>query len=214
MLNYSKRSINITSFIISIIVLITINYFNSFLENIDFKSTPILKNFETNIIEVNFGTNTVSQNTKEDKKMIENQNNIQNNQTPKNEIEWKIIIPAISLEAEIAEGTEKEVMNKYVGHFKETSKTNGNIGLAAHNRGYDVNYFSEVKRLKENNTIQYMYKDFKEEYVVQKNIIIKDTNWDYLKPTKENTITLITCVENEPEYRRCIFAVKKQNENN
>lgn len=209
MLNYSKRSINITSFIISIIVLITINYFNSFLENIDFKSTPILKNFETNIIEVNFGTNTVSQNTKEDKKMIENQNNIQNNHTPTNKIEWKLIIPAISLEAEISEGTTKEVMNKYVGHFIETSKTSGNIGLAAHNRGYEVNYFENLKNLKEKDEIQYIYKNFKEEYIVEKNIIIKDTNWDYLKPTNQNTITLITCVENEPEYRRCIVGISK-----
>ena len=42
-----------------------------------------------------------------------------------------------------------------------------------------------------------------------KNIIIKDTNWNYLKNTEKNKITLITCIENEPEYRRCIQAIEK-----
>ena len=208
MLEYSKRSINTISFIISIIILIMINSFNLFFRNFDFKSTPIVKNFGTNIIEVKFESNTVSQRTKEEN-MEEKQNNIQNNHTPTNKIEWKLIIPAISLEAEISEGTTKEVMNKYVGHFIETSKTSGNIGLAAHNRGYEVNYFENLKNLKEKDEIQYIYKDFKEEYIVEKNIIIKDTNWDYLKPTNQNTITLITCVENEPEYRRCIVGISK-----
>lgn len=208
MLKYSKRSINTISFIISIIILIMINCFNLFFGNFDFKSTPIIKNFGTNIIEVKFESNTVSQRTKEEN-IEAKQNNIQNNHTPTNKIEWKLIIPAISLEAEISEGTTKEVMNKYVGHFIETSKTSGNIGLAAHNRGYEVNYFENLKNLKEKDEIQYIYKNFKEEYIVEKNIIIKDTNWDYLKPTNQNTITLITCVENEPEYRRCIVGISK-----
>ena len=28
--------------------------------------------------------------------------------------------------------------------------------------------------------------------------------------TEENRITLITCVENEPEYRRCIQGIEKE----
>ena len=31
-----------------------------------------------------------------------------------------------------------------------------------------------------------------------------------LKETEENMLTLITCVENQPEYRRCIQAVEKE----
>ena len=202
MFKYSKRSINVISFIISLIILIILNCFSLVFKEFDFKSTPIFKN----IIEVNFDSNAISQNTKE-KNIVEN--NIQNNHPKINNVEWKIIIPAISLEAEISEGTTTEVLENYVGHFIETSKTNGNIGLAAHNRGYKVNYFSGLKNLKQNDEIQYMYKDFKESYVVEKNIIIKDTNWDYLEPSNENTITLITCVENEPEYRRCIVGISK-----
>lgn len=47
---------------------------------------------------------------------------------------WQIEIPKINLLAPIAEGTSQEVMLEYVGHFENTDKWNGNIGLAAHNR--------------------------------------------------------------------------------
>ena len=100
-------------------------------------------------------------------------------------------------------------MDKFVGHFEETTKTNGNVGLAAHNRGYPVNYFKNIKQLKEGDEINYKYYEYEKSYIVVENKIIKDTDWKSLENTKENRITLITCVENEPEYRRCIQAVEK-----
>lgn len=128
-----------------------------------------------------------------------------------NEI-WQIEIPKISLIANIAEGTTKEILNQYVGHFQETQKENGNIGLAAHNRGYEVNYFQDLKLLKEGDEIKYKHNEFEKIYEVEKSRIIKDTDWEYLENTEENTLTLITCVENEPEYRRCVQAVEKEEE--
>lgn len=95
-------------------------------------------------------------------------------------------------------------MDKFVGHFEDTQKTCGNIGLAAHNRGYENNYFTDIKKLREGDKIFYKYQDFTKEYKVTKHYIIKDTDWSNLENTEENIITLITCVENEPEYRRCI----------
>ena len=41
-------------------------------------------------------------------------------------------------------------MEDYIGHFEETKKDIGNIGLAAHNRGYKNNYFQNLKELKKN----------------------------------------------------------------
>lgn len=95
-------------------------------------------------------------------------------------------------------------MDKYIGHFEDTSKDKGNVGLAAHNRGYENNYFENLKKLKEGDVIYYYYQNNQKEYVVTDSCIIKDTDWTYLEKTEENTITLITCVENQPEYRRCI----------
>ena len=58
---------------------------------------------------------------------------------------WQIEIPKISLIANIQEGTSKEILSKYVGHFTTTQREIGNVGLAAHNRGYEVNYFKNLK---------------------------------------------------------------------
>ena len=38
--------------------------------------------------------------------------------------------------------------------------------------------------------------------------IISEEDWSYLKETEDNRITLITCVENQPKYRRCIQAIE------
>jgi LPXTG-site transpeptidase (sortase) family protein len=125
---------------------------------------------------------------------------------------WQIEIPKISLIANIAEGTTKDILNKYVGHFENTSRKEGNIGLAAHNRGYEVNYFKDLKLLTKGDEIKYKYNELEKTYEVEKCRIIKDTEWEYLEETEENRLTLITCVENQPEYRRCIQAVEKEEE--
>lgn len=123
---------------------------------------------------------------------------------------WEIEIPAIQLKAEIAEGTDEEILNQKVGHFKETQKEIGNIGLAAHNRGYNVNYFENLKKLKKGDEIKYRYNNYENTYEVIKNDIIEDTDWSKLENTEENIITLITCIENEPNYRRCVQAIEKE----
>lgn len=131
--------------------------------------------------------------------------------TEENEI-WQIEIPVISLKAPISDGTTQEILNEYVGHFEITSKTIGNVGLAAHNRGYKVNYFKDLKLLKQGDEIVYKYNEFEKRYEVEKCRIIKDIEWEYLENTEENMLTLITCVENQPEYRRCIQAIEIEEE--
>ena len=203
---YTKRYVNTISLVISGIIFSILICFIKF----DFKETPILEIFNQNIIKVEMNTNSIMKETEEEKiTKYQYQNNPRNEAKEKTGSIWKIKIPSINLEADIAEGTEKETMDSYIGHFSETSKTNGNIGLAAHNRGYPVNYFANLKKLKENDEIVYQYMDFKETYLVIKNVIIKDTDWSYLEKTQNNTITLITCIENEPEYRRCVYGIKK-----
>lgn len=123
--------------------------------------------------------------------------------------EWKIEIPKINLIAKIKEGTDEKTLNEYVGHFEETNKINGNIGLAAHNRGYKVNYFNRLKELEKGDLIYYKYKDIELIFEVHEERIIKDTDWSVLEKTKENYLTLITCLENVPEKRRCIIAKEK-----
>lgn len=126
----------------------------------------------------------------------------------KDKEEWTITIEKIGLYANIAEGTTDTVMNEYVGHFTETSIWDGNVALAAHNRGYPVNYFQDLKQLQNGDKILYSIGEEKREYEVDNIQIIEDTDLSCLEPTEENRITLITCVENEPSYRRCIQGIE------
>ena len=73
-----------------------------------------------------------------------------------------------------------------------------------------MNYFQDLKTLEKGDEIKYTYKDFQKIYEVEKVKIIKDTDWDCLENTEDNRLTLITCVENQPEYRRCVQAVEKE----
>lgn len=122
---------------------------------------------------------------------------------------WRLEIPKINLVADISEGTDNDILNKYIGHFEETPKYTGNVCLAAHNRGYSVNYFEKIKELEIGDEIYYICNGQKNYYIVNSKNIIKDTDWSKLENTYEDTLTLITCVENQPNYRRCIQAIKK-----
>ena len=121
--------------------------------------------------------------------------------------DWYIEIPKINLYAPIEEGTEDEILNRSVGHFENTSRRNGNCGLAAHNRGYRVNYFSRVKELEKGDTIYYFVDGKKYQYKVNDILIIYETDWSMLDETKDNRITLLTCAENRAEYRLCVQAI-------
>lgn len=113
------------------------------------------------------------------------------------------------MKAPICESTKMDVLNKYVGHFEDTPKKEGNIGLAGHNRGFERNYFQDLYKLKKGDEIKYKYNDYEKSYSVEKIEIIKNTNWSYLENTSENKMTLITCVENKPDLRLCIQAIQK-----
>lgn len=199
MFRYSTIYINLISLILSFCIFIIIESFFSNYQNFAQKSA----------LRVGFEVQNSQINSNENKENIENENaeDIILEQS-KEESSWYLEIPSINLKADIKEGTTKEILDDFIGHFEETKKDIGNVGLAAHNRGYKNNYFENLKKLKEGDLIYYQFEENKREYIVTKHTIIKDTDWSYLEDTEENTLTLITCVENEPEYRRCIQATQ------
>lgn len=54
---------------------------------------------------------------------------------PEEELLGRIRIDKINLEAPIKEGSDQEVLKSYVGHIEDTAIYDGNVCLAAHNRG-------------------------------------------------------------------------------
>ena len=199
MFKYSSIYINAVSFFISLSIFLIINLFFSNYENFSRKSS-----LKTEFIVNNSIQETITQEDKNKEKATEDTIKETKEELNKNNNKWHLEIPKIDLNAEIREGTTDDIMENYIGHFEETAKDNGNVGLAAHNRGYKNNYFQNLKELKEGDIIIYYYNGDKKEYKVTKHVIIKDTDWSNLEDTKDNKITLITCVENQPEYRRCI----------
>ena len=195
MFRYSTIYINLVSFFITLIIFLfgeyVISNYDTFTKKSSLRAGFQVENISNEIAQ----ENVIQEDTNEEEK-----------ETKEN---WQLEIPKINLKAPISEGTTSEVMDDYIGHFEETSKDLGNIGLAAHNRGYKNNYFRDLKQLQENDEIYYTHNGKTRKYVVTKSIIIKDTDWTYLEETQENTITLITCVENQPEYRRCIQGEEK-----
>lgn len=122
---------------------------------------------------------------------------------------WQIEIPKIVLKEEIKQGTTKEILTKNIGHFINTSKKEGNVCLAIHNQ---MDFFKKIRLLKKGDEIKYKYNLFEKIYEVEKCRIIRRDELEYLGQTEDNMLTIITYVENQPEYRRCIQAIEKEKE--
>lgn len=174
----NKRCINIVTLIIAVVIFIQTNFL-----------TLMILNLKSNSVQAN--TSIIEEKSSEE---IEE--------------EWRLVIPKINISAKIKEGTSGEVINNYIGHFGETPKDNGNIGLIAASAGYKENYFEKLAELAEGDVIIYIKGELKKEYKVLTNIIIKETDWSYLSTTEDNRITLITGILEEPKNRRCVQAIE------
>lgn len=197
MFKFSTTYINLLSLIISLIIFVIIQVISSNYNFFSQKST----------LKTSFNVENKIQNTEKIQK--ETFENLAKAENLDQDNTWYIEIPRIDLKANIKEGTSSKILDDYIGHFEETHKINGNIGLAAHNRGYKNNYFAKIKNLQEGDIIYYVYEEKTKKYEVINQNIIKDTDWYCLENTEENMLTLITCVENQPEYRRCVQAKEK-----
>lgn len=193
--NFSHKNIILISFIISVLIFIFLNQL--FFKNQNHIFENSLEKIIPDNIEIELKTNNSNTNVLNQYRKDLNKQSL-----------WQLEIPRINLVAPIAEGTSTNIMNEFVGHFEETPKDNGNIGLAAHNRGYKVNYFQDLKLLQKGDLIIYTYNGSITKYGVNEIGIIKDTDWSKLEDDKQDKLTLITCLEDEPEYRRYIQAIK------
>lgn len=154
-----------------------------------------------------------------DAENIEIGDNIDLEDTPLENIEQSIIhyddeigtltIPDILLDnAPIRESVELSTLAKTIGHFPSTSIYEGNVGLASHNSGNEGDFFKNLKKIKIGSEIYYQTNYGTKRYVVAVKEIIDEENWDYLKATEDNRITLITCVAGQKEKRLCVQAIE------
>ena len=116
-------------------------------------------------------------------------------------------IPSIGLSVNIYQGTDSAALKKGAGHFTNTSIWNGNVSLAAHNRGAN-SYFGEIHTLESGDRITLTTKEGTRTYSVTSVSKISETDNSMLESTSENCITLFTCVRDQREYRWCVRAVE------
>ncbi len=117
-------------------------------------------------------------------------------------------IPAIGLSVKIVQGTDSAALKKGVGHFEETSIWNGNVGLAAHNRGTN-SYFGKIHTLETGDEITLTTKQGTRTYEVTTVSKVTETDRSSLENTSDNCLTLYTCVRDQRDLRWCVRAVEK-----
>lgn len=206
-MSYTKKSLNIVTLLcITIIFIFLYLIYNNIFKSITKASYQKSNVIYSKTIPIQTSNKIISnpKQTKNSKNLLTQRQVAKINKTNP----WRIQIPKLSINIHIEEGTTDKVLLKAVGHFEETSKWNGNVGLAGHNRGYKCNFFQKIKNLKIGDEIIYCTKEGKRVYKVQTNKVILETDWSYLQETKDNRITLITCEENRGEYRRCVQAMQ------
>ena len=119
-----------------------------------------------------------------------------------------LTIEKIGLKASVKEGSDNRTLKNYIGHIEETSLYDGNIGLAAHNRGNQYSYFARINELEKGNIITYQTKFYTRTYKVENIQAIFETDWTLLENTTENKLTLITCIANKKNQRLCVQATE------
>lgn len=119
-----------------------------------------------------------------------------------------LTIEKIGLKANVKEGSDNKTLKNYIGHIEETSLYDGNIGLAAHNRGNKYSYFARINELEKGDVITYQTKFYTRNYKVDNIQAIFETDWKLLENTNDNKITLITCIANKKNQRLCVQATE------
>ena len=116
-------------------------------------------------------------------------------------------IPTLDLSVKVYQGTDSKTLAKGVGHFEETSIWNGNVALAAHNRGVN-NYFGQIHTLEIGDKIALTTKLGTRTYKVTNVCKVSETDRSGLAASGENMLTLYTCVRNQRDARWCVTAAE------
>lgn len=105
---FGKIYINLLSLVICFIIFFSISFISK-----------CIFNFLSHDIDTNFFSEIEDKESDENTDLAVVSNSEENTQV---KFDWSLEIPKINLYAEIAEGTEMDTLNKYIGHFSESPK--------------------------------------------------------------------------------------------
>ena len=116
-------------------------------------------------------------------------------------------IPAIGLSVKVYQGTDSATLAKGAGHFPDTSIWDGNVCIAAHNRGVRDD-FGQIHTLEPGDTVTWTTKLGTRTYEVVSVEKVLETDTSGTASTTDNRITLFTCVRDQRAYRWQVQAVE------
>ena len=117
-------------------------------------------------------------------------------------------IPTLGLSVKVYQGTDADALRKGAGHFSNTSIWEGNVAIAGHNRGVNNN-FGKIHTLSAGDMIKLTTQLGTRSYEVYSVSKISVDDTSVLNDSSENSITLVTCVMNQPDHRWCVQARQK-----
>jgi len=123
----------------------------------------------------------------------------------------RVQIPAINIDAAAVEGTDWESLKKGVGHYLGSANPGerGNLVLAAHNDVFGE-IFRDLDRLKPGDEVIVYTADQRYRYVVTETRIVEPTAVEVMDPTREPTVTLISCYPYLVDTQRIIVFAELQ----
>lgn len=100
-------------------------------------------------------------------------------------------IPRIGLETIVVQGESARILHRAVGHLAETAMPGeaGNVALAGHRDGF----FRPLKDIRVGDAISLNTLDGEFVYRVESTEVVWPSDVQVLQPTRENTLTLVTC---------------------
>ena len=111
-----------------------------------------------------------------------------------------------NMSVKIYEGTGSSTLKKGVGHFEETSIWDGNVALAAHNRGVN-DHFGEIHTLEIGDKVTLTTKLGTRTYKVVSVEKVNENDTSGLSPSSNDQVTMYTCVRNQRDNRWKVVAV-------
>ncbi|GLC30916.1 class D sortase [Clostridium omnivorum] len=104
-------------------------------------------------------------------------------------------IPKIDLKVAIGEGVDNETLKFTVGHFEGTAMPGekGNFCVAGHRSYTYSEYFNRLDEVKNGDEIIVQTKKGEFKYKVYDTKVVEPSEVSVLDPTKDSTLTLVTC---------------------
>ncbi len=107
------------------------------------------------------------------------------------ELVGRLEIPRLNMSVMVMEGIADHTLRLGAGRIPGTALpwATGNIGIAAHRD----TYFRGLEKIRKDDTIRFSTVDGLKSYRVTSTTIVKPDEVKVLQPTKDDTITLVTC---------------------